>query len=270
MKFKKIILLLIIFILLVIINIYNSMTANVTQTKVRTETLVSEKIDPSFDDYLIVFFSDLYYENEEKLADVVNKINMVNPDLVIFGGDLLKDKDDNSTIATISEYLASIKAKDGKYAVYGENDYLHLEAVNNIYQNSGFQVLVNEGLKLFNNTGAYINLIGLNSLSSILNVSDAFVDVSNGYTIVVSHEPDTYDYINYNFDYLLAGHSLGGETYIPLINVFYRPFGANNYYHGKYYKEDNTIDVTNGLGLKEKTARFLADSEIVFYKLSSH
>ena len=113
-------------------------------------------------------------------------------------------------------------------------------------------------------------MIGLNSLSSILNVSDAFVDVSNGYTIVVSHEPDTYDYINYNFDYLLAGHSLGGETYIPLINVFYRPFGANNYYHGKYYKEDNTIDVTNGLGLKEKTARFLADSEIVFYKLSSH
>ena len=58
-----------------------------------------------------------------------------------------------------------IEAKDGKYAVYGENDYLYLDTVNTIYQNSGFIPLVNKGLRLFNSTGACINLVGLNSLT---------------------------------------------------------------------------------------------------------
>ena len=62
-------------IIIILINIYNSTNTNVKQTKVRCETLVSDKIDSSFDDYMIVFFSDLYYEDEDKLIDVVKKIN---------------------------------------------------------------------------------------------------------------------------------------------------------------------------------------------------
>lgn len=270
MKLKRLITIIIILIIIILINIYNSTNTNVKQTKVRCETLISDKIDSSFDDYMIVFFSDLYYEDEDKLVDVVEKINLINPNLVIFGGDLLKDNIDEERITKLSKYLSMIEAKDGKYAVYGENDYLYLDTVNTIYQNSGFIPLVNKGLRLFNSTGACINLVGLNSLTSTVNIASAFENISSSYTIVVAHEPDTYDLINYNFDYYLCGHSLGGQIYLPLINIFYRPFGAENYYHGKQTKDDNVIDITNGVGTKEKTARFLADSEIVYYKLRSH
>lgn len=270
MNLKKLLSVLIILILFIVINVYNSKSTNIKQTKIRSETLTSDKIDPSFDDYMIVFFSDLYYEDEEKLQDVVEKINLVNPDIVLFGGDLLKDKVDDDTIKILITYLSQISAKVGKYAVLGENDYLYLETVNEIYVNSNFKVLVNEGIKLFNSTGASINLIGLNSLSANIDIAKAFENSSSAYTIVLSHEPDSYDYINYGFDYFLCGHSLGGQIYFPLINILYRPLGAEKYYHGKYAKDDNTIDITNGVGTKEKAVRFMADSEIVFYKLRSH
>ena len=64
--------------------------------------------------------------------------------------------------------------------------------------------------------------------------------------------------------------SFPNKVYIPLINVFNRPFGAINYYHGKSGNSNKMLDITNGVGLKEKSARFMADAEIVFYQLRSH
>ena len=55
-----------------------------------------------------------------------------------------------------------------------------------------------------------------------------------------------------------------------MVNVFNRPFGAINYYHGKSGNSNKMLDITNGVGLKEKSARFMADDEIVFYQLRSH
>ena len=60
----------------------------------------------------------------------------------------------------------------------------------------------------------------------------------------------------------MAGHSHGGQTYIPLISLFNREAGAINYLRGKHTKNNVTLDITNSVGLKEKSIRFLADAEI--------
>ena len=69
---------------------------------------------------------------------------------------------------------------------------------------------------------------------------------------------------------MLSGHSLGGQVYIPLINLFYRPEGAINYYHGKYNNGNTILDITNGIGTINKNIRLFADAEIVTYKLKSN
>ncbi len=267
MNIKKLILAIICTILCTALCIYNAYYINPKQLKVRTETIISSKIDPSLDGTLIVYFSDLYYEDENRLKLLSDLINNADPDVVVFGGDLLKQNDSD----TVIKYLKSINSHYGKYAVYGENDYKNIDTVNRIYKESDFEILCNRGIRIFNENGAYFNLVGLDSLSNNQNYAAAFDGISNiYYTFVIAHEPDSFDKISYSFDYMLSGHSLGGEVYIPLINVFNRPFGAINYYHGKSGNSNKMLDITNGVGLKEKSARFMADAEIVFYQLRSH
>lgn len=267
MNIKKLILLIICLILCITLCIYNACIINPKQLKVRAETIVTDKIDSSFDGTLIVFFSDLYYEDENRLKLISELINNADPDLVIFGGDLLKQNDSD----TVIKYLKSINSHYGKYAVYGETDYKNIDTVNRIYEESDFEVLCNKGIRIFNENGEYFNLVGLDSLSSNQNYTLAFDGISSAnYTFVVAHEPDSFDKISYSFDYMLSGHSLGGEVYLPLINVFNRPYGAINYYHGKTNSSNKILDITNGVGSKEKSARFMADAEIVFYQLRSH
>ena len=130
MNIKKLILAIICTILCTALCIYNAYYINPKQLKVRTETIISSKINPSLDGTLIVYFSDLYYEDENRLKLLSDLINNADPDVVVFGGDLLKQNDSD----TVIKYLKSINSHYGKYAVYGENDYKNLDTVNRIYK----------------------------------------------------------------------------------------------------------------------------------------
>ena len=66
---------------------------------------------------------------------------------------------------------------------------------------------------------------------------------------------------------MLSGHSLGGQIYLPIISLFTRNEGCKKYYTGKITKNGKTLDITNGVGRIHNNARFLADSEIVLYRL---
>ena len=71
---------------------------------------------------------------------------------------------------------------------------------------------------------------------------------------------------DYPFDYMVAGHSHGGQLYIPLIGAIYIPQYAYNYNHGKYVIDSKTLDITNGVGTTRKDIRLFADQEIVIYR----
>ena len=58
---------------------------------VRQETIRNEKIPESLDNMRICYFTDLDYGlfvDEERLSEIVETINEVGADVVIFGGDL--------------------------------------------------------------------------------------------------------------------------------------------------------------------------------------
>ena len=88
----------------------------------------SSILTENFSGIKIVHFSDLLYKStvdSEDIKILVNKINELRPDIVVFTGDLVikgakissKDKE-----MLINE-LSSIKANIGKYAINGDNDY---------------------------------------------------------------------------------------------------------------------------------------------------
>lgn len=107
-------------------------------------------------DCRVVFFTDTHF-GEDKSVDsakqLADRINRLEPDLVIFGGDLLdnyaRDRE-QLDLELLRQQLSNIEAPGGKYAVWGNHDWSGGAA--RIYQefmeSCGFRVLKNESLLL--------------------------------------------------------------------------------------------------------------------------
>ena len=257
----------------------NAVSVNTKQLSLREETFLSGKIDEDTDGLLIAYFSDLDYGrfiDRDFLDKTIEKIALFQPDIILFGGDLF----DISVIDGISEedldYLASslnsLKARFGKYAVYGDDDLRVREKADYVYSNSGFKILDNRSQSVSIDRNSSISLIGIAPAveGSPDPVSSFSGNSSAHYTIVLSHCPDLFDDLReYEYDYFLSGHSRGGQINLPLISLFGRPEGCRKYYFGKITRNGKTLDITNGIGRIETDARFLADAEVVFYTLRS-
>ena len=56
---------------------------------------------------------------------LVNKINSIKPDLIVFTGDLIDENAEfnSSDASVVTKYLNKLEASTGKYAVKGQHDY---------------------------------------------------------------------------------------------------------------------------------------------------
>jgi len=266
---KKLVVISIVVFCLLVLTIIKAFTINGKDLKVREETLKSEKIDSNLDELLICYFADLNYGTNLKDEDILkieNTINDFKPDIILFGGDLLKDK--SLDYSVVKNLMTNISAKYGKYAILGEED-VNDETTSNLLEESGFIILNNTNRKLYCD-GSFINIVGIApSISSDLDIIAAYEGVNpNYYTIVLSHMPDTFDKLDKTkTDYVLSSHTLGGPVYVPLFDLFYRPSGGQSYFRNKYKVDGLTLDISSGLGTKKNNVRMFSDEEIVLYKM---
>lgn len=89
-------------------------------------TFRSVDLPASFDGYRIVQFSDLHLTSFGKrtgaVADIVEKIMNLHPDMIVFTGDLVSI--DVDEMDGFEEILSRLKAPDGVYTIMGNHDYL--------------------------------------------------------------------------------------------------------------------------------------------------
>ncbi len=93
------------------------------QTKeVEVEVL---NLPPVFDGYRVVQISDLHtgtYRNDTTfLSHLVSRVNDLDPDLVVFTGDIVNRK--SQELEPHISTLSRIKSRDGVYAILGNHDY---------------------------------------------------------------------------------------------------------------------------------------------------
>ena len=276
MKKKKIIISSIIILVFIALCIYKIVKINPHRIVIREETIESNKLSNSSKDLYIAYFSDLHYANftyNDELDKTVEIINSLKPDIVLFGGDLIDELNTRGISESDRSYLIS-KLNEltpclGKFAVLGDHDG---SGINEILNETNFEILDNINHILYYDDNAYINLVGIEPLYyGTPDISKSFDGLSSeAYTIVLTHCPDIFDDLpTYMCDLVLAGHSHGPQIYVPLINHFYRINGSNIYARGKHNKDGAMLDITNGVGLTKNSIRFLSDAEVVFYKLSS-
>lgn len=93
----------------------------------------SKDIPNEFKGYRIVQLSDLHIgtfnHSPEALSKMVNKVNSLNPDLIVFTGDLVNSSPNE--LEPFKDVLASLKSKDGIYSVLGNHDYCYYQKYDN-------------------------------------------------------------------------------------------------------------------------------------------
>ena len=245
---------------------------------VHEERIINKKIPDSFNGLKIVQFSDLHFGTtffEKEVKDVVNKINLRKPDIVVFTGDLI-DKD--YSISTndqekLIKQLKKIDASLGKYAIYGEEDNNTFET---IMRQSEFEILDNSYDVIYNNSDDPLLLVGLNTKDGQLNIDDGFAYFkepthnSNAYTITLLHKPDITDQVlnNFSSDLFLSGHSHNGYIVVPFVGGIYKNSEAKKY-NSPYYKlDDSELFISSGLGTNGPGFRLFCRPSINFFRLS--
>ena len=105
------------------------LTVGVVHTRkaltVRSVEIRSARLPEAFDGYRIAFFSDLHLGSltsaEEMCRNIVERMNTLDADLVVFGGDLVNAHYEELR-PEISAILRQIEARDGVVAVMGNHD----------------------------------------------------------------------------------------------------------------------------------------------------
>lgn len=131
----------------------------------------------------------------------------------------------------------------------------------NIMTKSGFTVLKNDS-KTINFEGKNISIFGADDyLMGNPSVEETMKGINlNNINILLVHEPDVIDkYSKYPIDLALAGHSHGGQVYIPFYGAVIKNVLAKKYTKG-FYQLDNEmktkIYVNSGLGNTKLPFRF--------------
>lgn len=248
-----------------------------TRGLITKEYQIETTIDDSFDGLKIVHFSDLHYlriTNKETTQSIIEEINLLNPDIVVFTGDLI-DKDykpNDKDISNLKELLTSIKSKYGKYSVLGEHDIKVEDTIKDIYISSNFTLLDNSYDVIYGNNNNKLFIGGLSNNPDIDKVMNYFTENEDiNYKIILVHEPDYIDTITSkynNTNLVLVGHSHNGQINIPYIKKLLLPEGSKKYYNN-YYKVNNTnLYISSGLGESNINFRLFNKPSINFYRIN--
>lgn len=245
--------LLILFLLIIFTGIY-VVFINTNGFKVVEDAIAVQDLPESFDDFKIVQFSDFLIGSTKTIDDlesVTKKINELEPDLIVFTGDLIASEYNISEeeISTLKDYLSSLDCTLYKYAIIGDNDATNLDLYKEILNDSGFILLDDQSTYIFYGD---INPIKLTGITDVANIESALYisdELSTIYNIVLTHQPDNIEQIaNYDIDLVLAGHSLLGQIRVPFLGGVIKKDGARTYLDHHYTVNDTELYVSSGLG----------------------
>lgn len=272
---KKVLKVFIIIITLIVLLLLYSRFIGTTGLITKEYTIKDNNISDDFDGIKIVHFSDLHYKRiitKDRIDKLINEIDLINPDIVIFTGDLI-DQDSDITeddISYLKETLSKINAKYGKYSVIGNHDYsIDIEVLRSIYKESNFNLLENSYDIIYgkNNNKLYIGGISTGAFSDTVLTKMNYNEEC--YKIIILHEPDyTDEIISLNPNLILGGHSHNGQVNIPHLKKYFVPTGSKKYYNEHYLVNNTNLYISSGIGVSRYNFRLFNHPSINFYRLN--
>lgn len=201
--------------------------------KVKRVPLRYSNLPAAFKGLKIVQLSDIHsgsFTDRQAVARGVEKVLSLNPDLILFTGDLVNNTADE--MDQYKEIFARLKAPMGVYSVLGNHDYgdyvpwdspaartRNLNALKQVHADMGWRLLLDEHV-LLEKGGEQIALIGIQNWSALMRFPK-YGDLQKAYEgadhlpfkILMSHDPTHWDaQVRPHFpdiDLTLSGHTHG-------------------------------------------------------------
>lgn len=240
--------------------------------KVYKIQLHCEALPQRFNGLRIVQFSDLHLGsfnyNYKILAKAFKKINDLQPDIIVFTGDLVNNY--SWELEGWETVFKTLDARIGKYAVLGNHDYgdysewessgekqKNFEAIVAFFLEADFKLLRNEAIVLRESTDA-IAFLGVENWGSppfrqYGDLEKAFAQVdSKVFKILLSHDPSHWrEEVLYKKDIALtlSGHTHGAQAGFTYKGKSWSPIKLKyEYYAGLYTRNRQHLYVNRGLG----------------------
>ena len=210
----------------------------------------------------IVFVSDFHIGKFDKLRlkNIVNKINKLNPDLVLSGGDFIKGHSGKHSMSIEQQAKILKKIKAPFISVLGNHDISFDKfTIKNTLEKAGIQILDNSCTKIGN-----ISISGVGNKRVLPDEILTALENAEDIKILISHTPDIYYDVKKDIDLILAGHVHGGQVRLPFLGAIICPSKYGTKFScGDFKETQNRMIVTKGLGTSILTVRFFDIPEIV-------
>lgn len=230
--------------------------------------IIDEDLNDSYNGFKIVQFSDIHYgrtTSEDDLSNVIESINELNPDIIVFTGDLFDEADiTDSDVELMVKYLEKLEARLFKLAIIGDYDEKYLDSYKLILEESDFILLDNSAKLVYDNSSEPLNFVGLTDTTDIAELYE-----NDYFTITLVHEPDSIKDIS-GSNIVLAGHSLGGQLKIPFLGGIIKQDGASTYINDYYLVNDQKLYISNGIGTQNFSFRTFNKPSITLYRLYNY
>jgi uncharacterized protein len=241
--------------------------------KVKRVKLKYSNLPTSFKGIKIAQISDIHcgsFTDKEAVQRGVQKVLALNPDLILFTGDLV-----NNTADEMSDYMdvfSRLKAPMGVYSILGNHDYgdyvnwadLHakkknLDTLKEVHQQLGWRLLLDEHVVL-KRENEQVALIGIQNWSALKrfprygNLAKAYQGAETiPFKILMSHDPTHWDAeVRPKFpdiDLMLSGHTHGMQFGVEIPWIRWSPVQyVYKQWMGLYEEGAQKLYVNRGYG----------------------
>lgn len=248
------------------------MAVGKTNLKVFRKEIGIPGLPEPFSGTRIVQISDFhlagFHNNPEHIKKVVEQVNRLEPDMIVFTGDMVHNFSEE--MDPFMDILKGLKAPLGKYAILGNHDYgryfrwnsreeeaANLEKVKSQIRAAGFDLLLNEHRTIPLN-GQAIELVGVESWGKPPFPKEGDLDRALSGTdpsrvkILLSHDPSHWDLKvrgKENIPLTLSGHTHGFQVGFEIGKFRWSPSRwAYPHWAGLYHENGQYLYVNRGVG----------------------
>lgn len=239
---------------------------------IRTIEISIPKGESKLDKLNVVMASDIHLspiDGENLLERIVSKINSLNPDIILFAGDIVDEKAKILEERGIGESFTKLKSKYGIYSINGNHEFINeVESCDKYAEKYGIKFLRDSYIMI----DSSFYLIGREDSSmpqftgkQRKTLDELVKDISNNYPkILLDHTPFKLEQAQQNgIDLQLSGHTHHGQIWPGnlITNMIYELSW------GYKKKGDTHYYVSSGAGTWGPPVRTGSRSEIVNIKI---
>ncbi|MCL2648737.1 MAG: metallophosphoesterase [Phycisphaerales bacterium] len=237
-------------------------------------------LHPAFEGFKILHLSDLHVgvTRTSYLAQVFTRCLQENPDLIVITGDLI-DYHPKALplLKNLLQLLTTARPPHGILAIFGNHDYheyswrhvgprsahraIHKRLVH-LLKDMNIHLLRNEQYQIPSKTRnskletRNLTIVGLDEMwTTRADPAAAFANLTpEDPVICLQHNPDGVEFLKpFPWQFMLCGHSHGGQANFPLLGPLYLPMQHRHYLRGFYHfppppSPHRTMFVSTGLG----------------------